>query len=323
MFAPTPLLTVTIERTEHDHGDAEIHVHPGGQGFWVSRLLGELDVDVVLCASFGGETGTVVRHLIGEAGITVVGVDTSGSNGAYVHDRRDGGRSELATMPAAELSRHEADELYGAALAEALAADVLVLTGPEDDWVIPDDMYRRLATDVRNNGGAVVADLSGGRLEAALQGGLDLLKVSDDELRRGGRVTEDRDVPTAIQDLVHDGAANVVVSCGDETALAMIDGRLLRVVGPRLESVDARGAGDSLTAATTAAIVHGDPLPEALALGAAAGALNVTRRGLATGRREQIERLARHVTVEPVSSAGVDDHEPDSEVVRGARPHHE
>jgi hypothetical protein len=41
-------------------------------------------------------------------------------------------------------------------------------------------------------------------------------------------------------------------------------------------------------------------LLDAVVLGAAAGALNVTRRGLATGVREQIEQLTRLVAVEDV-----------------------
>ena len=39
------------------------------------------------------------------------------------------------------------------------------------------------------------------------------------------------------------------------------------------------------------------------ALGAAAGALNVTRRGLATGRRAEIERLAAHVEIDTLPGA--------------------
>ncbi len=97
VFAPSPILTVTIEAA-NDDGDAEIHLHAGGQGFWIARLLAELDVDVVLCGSFGGETGSILRGLIDDAGVRLVAVE-GGCNGAYVHDRRGGERAELATMP--------------------------------------------------------------------------------------------------------------------------------------------------------------------------------------------------------------------------------
>jgi 1-phosphofructokinase len=63
VFAPAPLLTVTIE-TGSGSGTDEIHLHAGGQGFWIARLVAELGVDVVLCGSFGGETGRVARALV-------------------------------------------------------------------------------------------------------------------------------------------------------------------------------------------------------------------------------------------------------------------
>jgi 1-phosphofructokinase len=65
------------------------------------------------------------------------------------------------------------------------------------------------------------------------------------------------------------------------------------------EAVDRRGAGDSFTAATVAALATGGSLVDALRRGAAAGATNVARRGLASGRRDVIDALAELVTVEP------------------------
>jgi len=52
--------------------------------------------------------------------------------------------------------------------------------------VVGHESYRRLAHDVGRNGVTVIADLSGDLLAAALSGGVDLLKVSDDQLRKDG-----------------------------------------------------------------------------------------------------------------------------------------
>jgi 1-phosphofructokinase len=54
VVAPVPILTVTIEPSD------EIHLHAGGQGFWVGRMCARLGAEVVLCAAFGGETGEVL-----------------------------------------------------------------------------------------------------------------------------------------------------------------------------------------------------------------------------------------------------------------------
>jgi 1-phosphofructokinase len=75
----------------------------------------------------------------------------------------------------------------------------------------------------------------------------------------------------------------------------------LELAGPVFEPFDERGTGDSMFAATGAGLARGLDLLDSLRLGAAAGALNATRRGLGTGTRQEIERLASHVTVRPLS----------------------
>jgi 1-phosphofructokinase len=54
-----------------------------------------------------------------------------------------------------------------------------------------------------------------------------------------------------------------------------------------------------MTAGLTAGLARGLDLLDALRLGASAAALNVTRRGLATGDRREIERLAPHIEISP------------------------
>jgi 1-phosphofructokinase len=299
VFAPAPLLTVTIESKPDGSGDDEVHLHAGGQGFWISRLVAELGVDVVLCGSFGGETGRVARALIEDEGVAVRGIAANGSNGTYVHDRRSGQRVETASMAGDPLTRHEVDELYGIVLLEAIDSDVTVLGGPTGPPIVSPSTYRRLAADIRANGGKVVADLSGDPLAEVLEGGVDVLKVSEEELRDEGRITDDdpSSVAEALRVLATEGASHVIATRAEDPALALVDDSLVVVRPPRLTAADHRGAGDSLTAGVAATLAAGGDLVDGLRLGAAAGALNVTRRGLATGRRAEIERLAAHVEI--------------------------
>jgi len=307
VFAPAPELTVTLERFDDRE---ELHLHAGGQGFWIARLLHVLGVDTTICGSFGGETGQVVQRLIEDSGVRVVPVAVTAPNGGYVHDRRKGTREEVGSQDPSPLSRHELDDLYSAALATGLGSVVCVLGGPDPAAPpVPTDLYRRLALDLRANGTIVVADLSGEPREAVLRAGVDVLKTSDEDLADDGLLAEGADdhaVSATMRELAgrEGGARHLVVTRGDRPALALTDGRLLAITGPRLDAVDPTGAGDSMTAGITAALVRGRPFPDALRLGLAAAALNVTRRGLASGDRDAITAIADRVQIEAADTAG-------------------
>lgn len=302
VFAPLPLLTVTIENRG---GKPDIHLHAGGQGVWQARMIKALGQPVTLCGLFGGETGVVVQRLIQDEGIDVCGVRSVSRNGSYVHDRRAGQRVELASMPGDPPSRHELDELYNATLVEGLAASACLLSGPADPATMPAQIYRRLALDLSGDGRPVVADLRGDHLSGAIRGGANVIKVSHEELLDDGRASEDAvdSLIDALRNLRSEGPNLVVVSRAAEPALAMVDDKIYMVIMPRLEPADPRGAGDSMTAGITAALARGEPPDQAVRLGAAAGSLNVTRSGLGTGNGAAVIRIMEHVSLEPLATA--------------------
>jgi 1-phosphofructokinase len=294
VLAPAPRLTVTIETRG---AVPDIHLHAGGQGVWQARMVRAMGVPTVLCAAFGGESGRVVRCLLDDDDFDLRAVAGPARTGGYVHDRRRGSRSVLAETPGEPLDRHEVDELYGVALTEGLVAGVALLGGPGEPPVLDADFYRRLATDLRRNGCTVLADLSGAHLTAVAAGRPSLVKVGHDELTAAGRAGSDRieDLIEAAHALHREGAGSVLVTRSDQPALALVDGNLFEAVGPDLETADPRGAGDSTVAAIAAAVARGEGVTEAIRVGIAAGALNVTRHGLGTGRAEAVAQLRERV----------------------------
>lgn len=230
-------------------------------------------------------------------GIRLLAVQAEGPSGAYVHVRSGGRRQTIAERPAMRLTRHERDELYGLALTAGLDADIALLTGDIDQDAIAADFYRHLTADLRANGQRVLADLAGPPLEEALRGGLDLLKISDEELV-AQKLAARREEPALLQALhrlLAAGARNAIVTRADGPSLTLVDGHPVAIDGPRFEPVEPRGAGDALFAALGVALARDTPLDMAMRFAVAAGALNVTRHGLGTGNAHEIERLLPYV----------------------------
>ena len=62
LFAPHPLLTVTLEPEDSER--QHIHFHAGGQGAWAARMVAQMGATPVLCGFVGGESGELLRGLL-------------------------------------------------------------------------------------------------------------------------------------------------------------------------------------------------------------------------------------------------------------------
>jgi 1-phosphofructokinase len=296
IFGPNPLLSVTIESLTADGGD-DVHVHAAGQGVWVARMAAELGADPVLCGFVGGETGGVIRGLLEQLPIELRLVETTEPSGAYIHDRRGGEREPVAQSVALPPSRHEIDDLFSLACATAIEADALVVCNPFPSETLPLEIYGSLVADVRANGTPALVDLSSPRLDSALEGGPDLVKINDWELAAFvyGPVDTPERMRAAVDRLIEKGAAAAIVTRAGEPALAVRDGRAWELTPPRFERGSREGCGDSMMGALAAATAAGESWEESLRIGAAAGAANFLRHGLGSGARAVVEKLVPQV----------------------------
>jgi 1-phosphofructokinase len=302
IFAPHPLLTVTLEREGVRH--EQVHFHPGGQGVWVARMAASLGAEPVLCGFLGGESGELLGGLLQRQIGRVRLVDTVSASGCYVTDRRSGERQVLTCTLSDPPSRHELDELFSITCAEAITDGWLILTNPMPGDALPLEIYGDLIADAGANGCRTLVDLSTPRLDSALRGEPDLVKLNDWELAEfvRGPVSEPAQLRAAAQRLCEEGARAVIVTRGEQPALVLAGERAWRLTPPALKRGFREGCGDAMMGALAATWAQGESFERAVVVGAAAGAANFLRHGLGGPSREVVERLVDSVVLEPLTA---------------------
>jgi 1-phosphofructokinase len=300
VFGPHPLLSITIERRGTD--DDDVHLHSGGQGVWVARMAGEIGSFPILCMFVGGETGKLLEPLLAELPGEVRSVEAAEASGCYVIDRRSGERDLIAHSWSAPPSRHETDDLFSITCAAALESEVLVVCGPVPSDSLPLELYTNLVANARANGTTVIIDLSPPRLDAALEGRPDVVKLNDWQLGEfvSGPATEADQVRRAAERVIARGAGAVIATRGGEPALVLRADQAWELVPPRFEGGAPEGSGDSMVGALAAALARGFDWEQALRIGAAAGATNFLRHGLGSGSRDVVSDLVERVELRPL-----------------------
>jgi 1-phosphofructokinase len=296
IFGPHPMLSTTIEAMTAAGGD-DIHLHAAGQGVWVARMAAELGAKATLCGFIGGESGAALRPLLEQLPIELRLVETAAATGAYIHDRRSGERVPVAQSASLPPSRHEIDDLFSIACAAALDADVLALCGPYPGEALPLEIYGNLVADVKANGAPVLVDLSPPRLDSALEGRPDLVKINDWEVARyvEGPVDTAARMRAAIERLLDAGAGAAIVTRAGEPAMVVRGEEAWELIPPRFERGAREGCGDSMMGALAACMAAGLEWEETLRTAAAAGAANFLRHGLGSGDRAVVDDLAKRV----------------------------
>jgi 1-phosphofructokinase len=300
IFAPHPILTVTLELEGSDRDS--IHFHAGGQGVWAASMVRCFGATPVLCGFIGGESGSLLLPLLERiCGPHAHLVQTASASGCYVTDRRSGERVVLAAKVSDPPSRHELDELVSLACAQAIACGCLVVTNPFPGDALPLEVYRDLVADARAAGCRVLVDLSTPRLDSALEGRPELVKINDWELAEfvNGPVSTPATLLAGARALRERGAGTAIVTRGEQPAMVVRQDGVWRLRPPRFEHGFREGCGDAMMGAIAAACARGEQWDHALVLGAAAGAANFLRRGLGSASREVVEDLAPAVALEP------------------------
>lgn len=122
---------------------------------------------------------------------------------------------------------------------------------------------------------------------------VDVLTPNKSEAIALSGVSEDKVVERAADVLIDKGVKHVIMTLGEEGVSWNSSEKKLQISPPKVEAVDALGAGDSFNGALAMALAEGMDMEEAVNFAVVASALSVTREGTCEAMpiREEIESM--------------------------------
>lgn len=247
----------------------------GGKGLNVTRILKQLDAEVVASGLIGGFLGEEIKKDLKNNQIAHDFQPISGETRNCIAVLHDGQQTEILESGPV-ISKEEAQAFLKHFGRLATKADILSFSGSLPEG-LPIDFYSQMLQICQEK--PVVLDCSGEALTEVLKGKVKprLIKPNTEELAGllGRRISTDiEELKAALTDPIFTGIEWIVVSMGGDGAFAKHHKKFYRVTIPKIAVVNPVGSGDATVAGLTAAIEKGSSDEDVLKQGNALGMLN-------------------------------------------------
>ena len=282
------------------HRATDGRIDPGGKGVNVSRALAAQGAETLAVLPVGGPEGHLLEELLDTAGVPRHSVPVAGAVRMNVSVLEPDGTTTKLNEPGPQLSPAEVEALLSATLHAADDADWVVGCGSLPPGA-PADLYARLVAGVRERGGRVAVDSSGGPMAAAVAARPHLVKPNHEELAElvGHDLPTLGDVHAAALDLVTGGVDVVAVSLGGDGALLVTADELVHASATITTPLSTVGAGDCMLAGLLHGLSAGLGAVDALSGAVTWGAAAVTLPGSRVPAPHDLDGIPVEVTTTP------------------------
>jgi tagatose 6-phosphate kinase len=270
-----------------------------GKGLNIARAARTLGVPLTVTGFASGDSGQAIVRGAREGGLTLDAVRLRGAPRVCTLIIDPGRGETVVNEPGAEVDPRAVRVLrrrIGRHLAEAA---LLIIAGSQ-----PPGMPASFPAEVIGAAGSrpTILDTPGEAFRLGVAAGPAVAKLNRRELEEtlGRPLGGHAEVTRAARRLLEEGARAALVTLGPEGALLVAPGGAWRLTPPKVDRVNAVGAGDSLTAGLAAGLVQGRSLLESVRLGMAAAASDVTTLLPGTIALAEVEALLGQIGVEPL-----------------------
>ncbi|MFU0832238.1 MAG: Tagatose-6-phosphate kinase [Oscillospiraceae bacterium] len=273
-----------------------------GKGINVSIALKNLGEDTC-CLGFNFcSNGSPLKEMLQSRNIAndFVNVDGSMRTNIKIFDTKTGTMSELneSGCPVGPEPLKRLEEILERYLPKA---SLLILNGSAPPGV-PSNYYRTLAEMAQCHGVRTVIDAYGELLLEGMKAHPCLIKPNRDELAQtfGEEIHSQQDAVLAARRVIAQGADMVCVTLGKEGALLVTKDEAYFSAGADVPVRGVQGAGDSMVAGMSYALVRGIPLAEILRYGVAVAHGSLILEGTQMCSREGFLKMLPLISVEKI-----------------------
>lgn len=307
VFAPNPALERVALVEQFEPGSTpkrpmRVATYAGGAGLRAASVIRLLGGDVLALGFVGGHLGALLREGLDRQDIphvlTPIKEDTRGD--FLLLDRDQGVITEIPES-APSYTPEEAAKLLDTLRRHTGDASLLLIADGHEES--DPELFARAIALAKEQGVPVLADLCGRALEAAIEGGVWLLRMN---LRTLQRQTErsmqhDRAIIDEARAIVNRGVGNVIVTLAEEGALLVNGEGAWRVKAPIVSYFNPTGSGETLSGALAAFYVKNPDILEAVRYGCAAASVNVTHDEPGFATPGEVNVLFPRTVVGPVA----------------------
>ena len=302
-LTPNPAIdhTVTLDNFVPEDANRIVSSRsdPGGKGINVSRVLLELGCESLATGFISGGRGRFIEHALHEQGIYTDFLHTPGQTRTNITiiDRKHN-TTTILNERGPETDRNHVPHLLQRLRRHLRPGDWLVIGGSIPPG-LDSGLYREVITLARSRGVRCILDADGQPLLQGIAAKPFLVKPNRTEVERMlGRMRRRADPLREAAEQIHAAGAEVVVlSQGAKGAIVVSDEGAWRIYPPAVSADSTVGTGDAMVAGLVQVLSQGGPLPDALRLGAAAGAATALTAGTQLCRRADVVRLLSRVQV--------------------------
>lgn len=272
----------------------------GGKAAHVAFAAHALGASVRWLAFLGGAEGETCRAEVQSAGIAVADVAIEGSTRMTLEiiDEEMQQVTEILE-PGPRISDGERESFLARYRSELVAESTVVLSGSLPAGV-PSPFYADLVHEARKARCLVLLDTSGEALFQAVGAAPDVIKPNRQEAGAllGRQIHSVIDAVTAAEELRQRGPKCVVVSLGEEGAIAVNEHGALHARPPLVKARFTVGSGDSFLAGWAFNAAQGNAFAECLRLAVASGTANCLAERPGRLDSDMVRDLAARVEIE-------------------------